>query len=78
MIRRMIVVVTALLGVGGTILVSASLASAQVRLPFVFDYAAFFRTLFNTFPPFIQSIVGPMFAAMLQIMTGSCGAFCAS
>jgi hypothetical protein len=78
MTRRMIVVLTALLGVLGVIIVSASMASAQVRLPIVFDFGALFERLFAAFPPFLKSIVSPIFGRLLQAFTGSCAPFCAS
>jgi hypothetical protein len=74
----MIFLATALLGVLGVVVLSASMASAQVRLPPVFDFGALFRTLYNAFPPFLKSIVGPIFSRVLQAFTGSCAPFCAS
>ena len=74
--RRIVLILTALLGVAGVVLASATAASAQ--LPFVFDFAALFAAIFESFPPFLQSILGPLFAALLDAFTGSCEPFCAS
>ena len=78
MTRRMILILSALLGLAGVAFLLASPASAQTGLPFVFDFQALFTAIFNSFPPFLQSIVGPIFAALLEAFTGSCAPFCAS
>lgn len=78
MTRRMIFFLTALVGLAGVVFVLASPASAQTGFPFFFDFRALFQTLFNSFPPFLQSIVASIFGAILEIFTGSCAPFCAS
>ena len=78
MTRRMMFILSALLGVAGVAFLLASPASAQTGLPFVFDFRALFTALFNSFPPFLQSIVSSIFAAILNAFTGSCAPFCAS
>ena len=76
MTRRTVLVLTALMGVAGVVLASTSAASAQS--PFFFDIAALLHAIFNSFPPFLQSFLGPLFAALLEAFTGSCEPFCAS
>lgn len=76
MTRRLVLILTALLGVAGVVLTSASAASAQI--PFFFDIAALLQSIFDSFPPFLQSFLGPLFAALLDAFTGSCEPFCAS
>ena len=78
MTRRMILILTALVGLAGVALVLASPASAQTGLPFTFDFRTLFQSIFNAFPPFLQSIVGPIFSAILSTLTGSCAPFCSS
>jgi hypothetical protein len=78
MTRRIVFTFTALLGLAGVAFLLASPASAQTGLPFPFDFRTLFENLFNAFPPFLQSFVGPIFSAILSAFTGSCAPFCSS
>ncbi len=78
MTRRILVVLAALAGVAGAVLLTSTPASAQVGFP-GFDIAALLQSIFNALPPFLQSIVGPIFSALLSAFGGGCiPPFCAS
>jgi hypothetical protein len=56
----------------------APAVSAQLGFPF-FDIGALLASIFDSLPTFFQDILGPFFAALLQLFTGGCvGPFCAS
>ena len=76
MTRRIIVCLAAVVG-AVVLLSSASAASAQVGLPFTFDFAALFESILNSLPPFLQGFVRTLFTAILN---GFCALFgtCAS
>lgn len=77
MTRRVAAILVALAGVVATLLTSTA-ASAQVGLPGI-DIVALLRSIFESFPPFLQSILGPIFAALLSFFGGGCvPPFCAS
>lgn len=76
MTRRMIFFLTALVGLAGVVFVLASPASAQVGLPFFFDFSDlvdFLESLAETFP-FLAGFLN----TVIQLVLGLCGAFCAS
>ena len=78
MTRRIVVILAGLAGVVGALLLSSTAASAQVGFP-GFDIAALLRSIFESFPPFLQSILGPIFNALLAFFGGGCiPPFCAS
>ena len=78
MTRRLIVLLVSLAGIAGVLLLTSTPASAQVGFP-GFDIGALLRSIFNSFPPFLQSIVGPIFSALLSFFGGGClPPFCAS
>jgi cytosine/uracil/thiamine/allantoin permease len=78
MTRRIIFILSALLGLAGLVFVLASPASAQTGLPFTFDFRSLFQSIFNSFPTFLRNIVAPIFGSILNLFTGSCAPFCAS
>ena len=78
MTRRIVVILATLTAVAGAVVLTATAASAQVGLP-GFDIAALLRSIFESFPPFLQSILGPIFSALLSLFGGACiPPFCAS
>ncbi len=78
MTRRLVVLLVSLVGIAGALLLTSTAASAQVGFP-GFDIAALLRSIFNSFPPFLQSVVGPIFNALLSFFGGGClPPFCAS
>lgn len=76
MTRRIIVCLAAVVA-AVALLGSASAASAQVGLPFTFDFAALFASILNSMPPFMQGFLRTIFDAILN---GFCAVFgtCAS
>ena len=78
MTRRIAAILIALAGVAATLLLTSTAASAQVGFPGI-DIVALLRSIFESFPPFLQSILGPIFAALLSFFGGGCvPPFCAS
>lgn len=78
MTRRMLAILAALAGVVGVLLLTSAAASAQVGLPGL-DIVALLRRIFESFPPFLQGIVGPIFNALIAAFGGGCvPPFCAS
>ncbi len=78
MTRRIVVILATVAGVAGALLVTSTAASAQVGLP-GFDIAALLRSIFDSFPPFLRSILGPILSALLSFFGGGCiPPFCAS
>ena len=76
--RRILLGSTCLMGVVGILLVSATAAPAQVGFPGI-DLVALLQNIFAAFPPFLQSIVGPIFSALISFFGGGCvPPFCAS
>ena len=51
---------------------------AQIGLPPFIDFRALFVRIFGSLPLFLQNLLRPLFAALLQIFTGSCSPLCAS
>lgn len=82
MTPRIAFVVTAVLGVAGVVLASASGASAQ--LPPIFDFAAFLTQLFQSLSSVFSFLglgtgfLSDLFGSLLEGFTGSCAPFCAS
>jgi len=78
MTRRFLVVLVTLAGLAGVLVAIATPASAQVGLPGI-DLAGLLRSIFDSFPPFLRSILGPIFNALLSFFGGGCiQPFCAS
>ena len=78
MTRRIVAILLALAGVAGALLLTSTAASAQIGLPGI-DIVALLRSIFESFPPFLRSIVGPIFNALLSFFGGGCvPPFCAS
>lgn len=76
MTRRIIFILTALLGLAGLVFALASPASAQVGFPFFFDFSAlvdFLESLADTFP-FLAGFLN----TIIQMVLGLCGDLCAS
>lgn len=67
-----------LAGVVGALLLTSTAASAQVGFPGI-DIVALLRAIFEAFPPFLRSILGPIFNALISAFGGGCvPPFCAS
>lgn len=78
MTRRMLVIPAVLVGVLGALLLTSTAASAQVGLPGI-DIVALLRAIFEAFPPFLRSILAPIFNALIAAFGGGCvPPFCAS
>ncbi|MDQ4068200.1 MAG: hypothetical protein M3203_01775 [Actinomycetota bacterium] len=78
MTRRMLVILAALAGVVGALLLTSTPASAQVGIP-GFDIVSLLRAIFESFPPFLQSFLAPIFNALIAAFAGGCvPPFCAS
>ncbi len=78
MTRRILVILVALAGVAGALFLTSTAASAQVGFPGI-DLVALLRSIFNSFPPFLQNILAPIFNALLAFFGGGCvPPFCAS
>lgn len=71
MTRRLVVIAVALSAVAGALVLTLTAASAQVGLP-GFDVAALLRSIFESFPTFLRSILGPVFNALLSSFGGGC------
>lgn len=78
MTRRLLVLLVTLAGIAGVLLLTSTPSSAQAGFP-GFDIAALLRSIFDAFPPFLQSVVAPIFNALLAFFGGGClPPFCAS
>jgi hypothetical protein len=76
--RRTAIALAAALTVFLVLLTSTTPASAQLGLP-TFDVVALLQTIFASFPSFLQSILGPIFRALISLFGGGClPPFCAS
>jgi len=66
-------------GVSLTVAAPGPAVSAQVRFPPFRNLGAILTRIFNSLPAFLQDVLGPVFAAILERATGGCtGPFCAS
>jgi hypothetical protein len=73
MTRRIIFILTALLGLAGLVTVLASPASAQIP-PFP-DFTQLFASILNSLPAFIRGFVATLFETILQgfcVFFGNC------
>lgn len=78
MTRRIVVILAGVAAAAGALLWASTAASAQVGFP-GFDIVALLRSILDSLPPFLRSILGPIFNALLAFFGGGCvPPFCAS
>jgi hypothetical protein len=76
--RQKLVIPAALASFLAALLLTSTAAAAQVGLPGV-DIVALLRAIFEALPPFLRSIIGPIFSALIAAFGGGCvPPFCAS